>query len=82
MSVPEDEDFYNHLRDHIKEELEKPTTLVILDGLDERARVSEFLSEHKYEAQYGRTISFIAGEVSQKLSNKTQTAQRSKSESL
>ena len=41
MSVPEDEDSYNRLREHIKEELKKPTTLVILDGLDERAGVSE-----------------------------------------
>ena len=32
-----EESAYNSLREHIKEELLKPTTLVILDGLDERA---------------------------------------------
>ena len=31
---------------------------------DEREEASEFLSEHKYAPQYGRTLSFIAGEVS------------------
>ena len=31
---------------------------------DERKEASEFLSEHKYAPQYGRTLSFIAGEVS------------------
>ena len=43
LSIPEDEDFYNRLREHIKEELKKPTTLVILDGLDERRGASEEL---------------------------------------
>ena len=41
LSVPEDADSYSRLREHIKEELKKPTTLVILDGLDERAGASE-----------------------------------------
>ena len=35
------ESAYKQLRDHIEQELEKPTTLVILDGLDERAGASE-----------------------------------------
>ena len=39
--LPATEDEYNRLRDHIEEELEKPTTLLILDGLDERAGSSE-----------------------------------------
>ena len=38
---PSDEDEYKQLRKHIEEELKKPTTLVILDGLDERAGASE-----------------------------------------
>ena len=38
---PSDEDEYKQLRKHIEEELQKPTTLVILDGLDERAGASE-----------------------------------------
>ena len=38
---PSDEDEYKQLRRHIEEELEKPTTLVILDGLDERAGASK-----------------------------------------
>ena len=39
--LPTKEPDYNRLRDHIEEELQKPTTLVILDGLDERAGASE-----------------------------------------
>ena len=31
---------------------------------DEQEEASEFLSEHKYAPQYGRTLSFMAGEVS------------------
>ena len=38
---PSNEDEYKRLRDHIEEELKQPTTLVILDGLDERAGASE-----------------------------------------
>ena len=38
---PSDEDEYKQLRKHIEKELQKPTTLVILDGLDERAGASE-----------------------------------------
>ena len=38
---PSDEDEYKQLRRHIEEELKKSTTLVILDGLDERAGASE-----------------------------------------
>ena len=41
VKIPEEEGPYNRLRNHIKEELEKSTTLVILDGLDERAGASE-----------------------------------------
>ena len=33
---------------------------------DDQERVSDFFSEHKYESQYGRTLSFMAGEVSRK----------------
>ena len=33
---------------------------------DEREEASDFLSEHKYESQYGRTLSFMAGEVSRR----------------
>ena len=44
--LPATEGEYNSLRDHIEEELEKSTTLVILDGLDERAGASkEILSK-------------------------------------
>ena len=38
---PSDENKYKQLRNHIDQELKKPTTLVILDGLDERAGASE-----------------------------------------
>ena len=38
---PSDEDEYKQLRKHIEEELKKTSTLVILDGLDERAGASE-----------------------------------------
>ena len=38
---PSNEGEYERLREHIEEELKKPTTLVILDGLDERAGASE-----------------------------------------
>ena len=31
---------------------------------DEREEASEFVSKHKYESQYGRTLTFMAGEVS------------------
>ena len=31
---------------------------------DEREEANNFLSEHKYESQYGRTLTFMAGEVS------------------
>ena len=31
---------------------------------DERKKVSDFLSKHKYESQYDQTLSFMAGEVS------------------
>ena len=31
---------------------------------DEQEKASDFLAEHQYEAQYGRTLSFMAGEVS------------------
>ena len=31
---------------------------------DEQERTSNFLSEHKYEGQYARLLSFMAGEVS------------------
>ena len=41
--LPTEESGYNRLRDHIKQELEKSTTLVILDGLDERAGAREEL---------------------------------------
>ena len=41
VEIPEEEMPYNSLRNHIKEELKKPTTLVILDGLDERAGASK-----------------------------------------
>ena len=44
--LPTKEPDYNRLRKHIEQELEKPTTLVILDGLDERAGASdEILSQ-------------------------------------
>ena len=44
--LPTEESEYNRLRKHIEQELEKPTTLVILDGLDERAGASkEILSK-------------------------------------
>ena len=44
--LPSTEAEYNRLRDHIEEELEKSTTLVILDGLDERAGAcKEILSQ-------------------------------------
>ena len=33
---------------------------------DDQERISDFFSEHKYESQYGRTFSFMAGEVSRK----------------
>ena len=39
--LPTTEAEYTSLRDHIDQELKKPTTLVILDGLDERAGASE-----------------------------------------
>ena len=39
--LPTKEPDYNRLREHIEEELEKPTTLVILDGLDEQAGTSK-----------------------------------------
>ena len=38
---PNDEHEYKQLCKHIEDELKKPTTLVILDGLDERAGASE-----------------------------------------
>ena len=41
FNSPNKEEAYTRLRDHIEEELKKPTTLVILDGLDERAGASE-----------------------------------------
>ena len=44
--LPTKDTDYHRLREHIKEELKKPTTLVILDGLDERAGASqEILSQ-------------------------------------
>ena len=39
--VPATEAEYNRLRAHIEQKLEQPTTLVILDGLDERVGASE-----------------------------------------
>ena len=39
--LPTKERDYHRLREHIQEELKKPTTLVILDGLDERAGASQ-----------------------------------------
>ena len=39
--LPATEDAYTSLRAHIDQELDKSTTLVILDGLDERAGASE-----------------------------------------
>ena len=39
--LPTTEADYNRLREHIEQELEKSTTLVILDGLDERTGASE-----------------------------------------
>ena len=39
--LPTNEKAYKRLRDHIDQELKKSTTLVILDGLDERAGASE-----------------------------------------
>ena len=39
--LPTTEADYNRLREHIHQELEKSTTLVILDGLDERTGASE-----------------------------------------
>ena len=41
FKAPSSESGYKQLRDHIEQELEKPTTLVILDGLDEHAGASE-----------------------------------------
>ena len=41
FTPPSNEEAYKLLRDHIEQELQKPTTLVILDGLDERAGTSE-----------------------------------------
>ena len=43
FTPPSNEDEYKRLREHIEEELKKSTTLVILDGLDERAGASEEL---------------------------------------
>ena len=40
-----EEDEYKRLRRQISEELEKPTTLLVLDGLDERCGTSEKLLE-------------------------------------
>ncbi|MEM7383120.1 MAG: HEAT repeat domain-containing protein, partial [Bacteroidota bacterium] len=40
FEAPGNEAAYKRLRDHIEAELQKPTTLVILDGLDERAGAS------------------------------------------
>ncbi|MEM7382814.1 MAG: sister chromatid cohesion protein PDS5 [Bacteroidota bacterium] len=40
VDIPDEETSYNRLRSHIKEELQKTSTLVILDGLDERAGAS------------------------------------------
>ena len=50
LTPPGDEDAYKQLRKHIEEELQKPTTLVILDGLDERRGASEKILE---QAQAG-----------------------------
>ena len=41
LTPPSNEDEYKRLRDHIEQELQKPTTLVILDGLDERGGASQ-----------------------------------------
>ena len=41
FTPPSNEDEYKRLREHIEEELKKPTTLVILDGLDEQAGTSK-----------------------------------------
>ena len=41
FTPPSNEGAYKQLRDHIDQELDKSTTLVILDGLDERAGASK-----------------------------------------
>ena len=43
---PMEEEEYRRFRDQINEELKQPTTLVVLDGLDERYGASEKLLEH------------------------------------
>ena len=40
------------------------------DG-DEREQVKDFLTYQKYNASYGRTLSFLSGEISQQLSKKS-----------
>ena len=44
---------------------------------EKRNKVKEWLDAHKYEPQYGRTLSFLAGEVSKQLSEESAEVQHS-----
>ena len=52
FTPPSEKSAYKRLRNHIKEELKKPTTLVILDGLDERTRASQTLLSQAQEGNH------------------------------
>ena len=52
FTPPNNEGAYKRLRDHIDQELGKSTTLVILDGLDERAGASEQILRQAQEGAH------------------------------
>ena len=52
FTPPSNEGAYKRLRDHIDQELGKSTTLVILDGLDERAGASEQILRQAQEGAH------------------------------
>ena len=52
FTPPSNEGAYKRLRDHIEQELDKSTTLVILDGLDERAGASKDILRQAAEGSH------------------------------
>ena len=52
FTPPSNERAYKQLRDHIDQELDKSTTLVILDGLDERAGASKEILRQATEGSH------------------------------
>ena len=49
---------------------------------EKRNKVKEFLDTHKYDPQYRRTLSFLAGEVAKQISKESQEEQHSTLEKL